>query len=161
MKNLFLFLALATFLVSCSIFSPKPESEPFYCKVNGKAWRPAKREPLSFIYNLKGDWYKKNGRFNILAVHYPALVGFSIKISEIKIGQYQLENDILKSRGFYSPSSEPNRVTLNSTKGILTITKCDETKVSGTFEFNVYDDLTKKEIKITKGQFNDLEYNTF
>jgi hypothetical protein len=147
-------------LSSCQLFEPKPESEKFYCKVNGKAWRPEKAS-YSLASPLSAEWDKKNERFKILAYNYPQYVWLSLKIDSngLKIGEYNLSKDVNLSIGYHAYDySVKNNEVLISKDGNVKITKIENNKVSGTFEFTTYSDTKKKDYKITKGQFNDLIY---
>jgi len=161
MKKLTFALIICLFS-SCQLFEPKPESEKFYCKHNGKAWRPEKNS-TSLGTNLKAEWNKK-GKFNILAYQYPEYVWMLLKVDSggIKIGKYDLSNDITNSVGNYSYDYRVsnNEVTI-SKSGFVNITKVENKQVSGTFEFTTHSNIQNKDYKITKGQFNNLYYSEF
>jgi hypothetical protein len=165
MKYLIKFCSVIIFLNSCQLFSPKPESEAFYCKINGIGWRPEKKTlPTVSANPLRAEWNKK-GRFNIQAYNNVESIGLSVKLEPnvlIKIGEYPLQINFTETSGdyFYNNSLSPSERLL-STKGILKITKLDNNLISGTFEFTCYSEIKKKTYKITKGQFNDLAYFVF
>ena len=137
------------FISSCSIFEPKPESEKFYCKIDGKAWRPEKAS-YSLSPPLSAELDKKNERFKVLAYDYPQYVWLSLKVSSsgLEIGKYDLSKDANLSIGYYSYDySIKNNEVLISKDGNVKITKIENNKVSGTFEFTVYSNVKKKNVK--------------
>jgi len=165
MKNLIKIICGILLLTSCQLFSPRPESEPFYCKINGKGWRPEKKTlPTVSANPLIAEWNKK-GRFNILAYNNEETIGLSIKLEpnvQLKIGQYVFDKiSSGTSADYYYNSYERPSERLISNSGKMEITKIENGKVSGTFEFTCYSDIKKKTYKITKGQFNDLIYSEF
>ncbi len=161
-KLLFAFLIFS--FSSCQLFEPKPESEKFYCKLNGKAWRPEKNG-TSLGTNLKAEWNKK-GLFNIYAYNIPEVIIFSLKVnnSGVEIKNYTLYNQKGNSIGLftYNENASPNdREELISQQGFVNITKVENKQVSGTFEFTTRSNIQNKDYKITKGQFNNLTYSAF
>jgi len=149
-------------LSSCQLFEPKPESEKFYCKINGKAWRPEKAS-YSLGPPLSGEWNKKNGRFVISAYNgvESIFIGIKLNINEpLGIREYELQNNPANGSAatYYYDYTSQTPEKLLSKSGKVVITKNDNRLVSGTFEFTSYSDVKKKDCKITKGQFNDLIY---
>jgi len=157
------FVLLFLSLSSCSLFEPKPESEKFYCKLNGKAWRPEKGS-YSLGTPLKAEWNKK-GRFTIYAFNGKELVLLSVKLNlneSLKIGNYLLGSVISENTGdYYYDQTITNSERLTSKSGILNISKTENNQVSGTFEFTTHSNIQNKDYKITKGQFNNLYYSEF
>ena len=146
---------------SCQLFEPKPESEKFYCKVNGKAWRPEKSS-YSLSSPLSAE-LKTNGLFIISAFNEVESfsIGIKLKANEpLLIQEYELQNNPTNgsSATYYYDFSLPTRDRLLSKSGKVNITKNENRIISGTFEFTTYSDIKKKNFKITKGQFNDLIY---
>ena len=165
MKKL-LFALIFCSLSSCQLFEPKPESEKFYCKLNGKAWRPEKNG-TSLGTNLKAEWNKK-GLFNIYAYGAKELINFSVVVDSkgIQVKEYKLSSIKGKgeSVGFYYYDytiSSQNRDELTSNDGFVNITKIGNNQVSGTFEFTTRSSIQNKNYKITRGQFNNLTYSAF
>jgi Family of unknown function (DUF6252) len=165
MKYLIKFCFIIIILSSCQLFSPKPESEAFYCKINGIGYRPEKKTlPTASANPLIAEWNKK-GRFNILTYNNAESIGLSVKLEPnvlIKIGNYPLQKKFTETSGdyFYNRSLSPSDRLL-SINGNLKITKLENNLISGTFEFTCYSEIKKKTYKITKGQFNDLRYSEF
>jgi hypothetical protein len=158
MKKLTFALIICLFS-SCQLFEPKPESEKFYCKVNGKTWRPEKSS-YSLSSPISAEWDRK-GKFKILAYNYPQYVWLTLKVDSNgpQVNEYKLSKDITLSTGYHSYDySVKNSEVLLSKDGYVRITKVENNKISGTFEFTSYSDIKKKDYKITKGQFNDLIY---
>jgi hypothetical protein len=165
MKKLTFALIIFSFS-SCQLFEPKPESEKFYCKLNGKAWRPEKGS-YSLGTPLKAEWNKK-GRFTIYAYDTKELINFSLIVDSkgIQVKEYKLSSIKGKgeSVGFYYYDytiSSQNRDELTSNDGFVNITKVENKQVSGTFEFTTHSNIQNKDYKITKGQFNNLYYSEF
>jgi hypothetical protein len=157
------FALIVFFLSSCQLFEPKPESEKFYCKVNGKAWRPEKAS-YSLRTPLTAEWFK-NGNFGIAARNENETIVIGIKLginNPLEIKQYELQSQTSGSTGdYYYDTSNPPREKLTSKSGSVWITKFDNSSVSGTFEFTTHSDIKNKDYKITKGQFNNLLYTKY
>lgn len=162
MKKITFALLILT-ISSCSIFEPKPESEKFYCKINGKAWRPEKatftsRPPIT------AEWFK-NGNFGISAYNVNQNITIGIKLGmniPLEIKTYELQNQASGNNGYYYyDTSTLPREQLTSKSGNIKITKIDANSISGTFEFKTYSDIKKKECNITKGQFNNLLFTKY
>ena len=152
-----LFLVFIT--SACQLISPRPLSQKFYCKINGVGWRPDTPGPISFYYPLRAEWNTK-GVFNIYAKFGVQSVDFSLKLKPnepLEAGIYKLGDVRPGYIGGFSPSQNES---LDSKTGNLVITKIEKGMISGTFEFTVYSTVQKKTYKITKGQFNDLRFNT-
>jgi Family of unknown function (DUF6252) len=165
MKYLIKFCFIIIILSSCQLFSPKPESEAFYCKINGKGYRPEKKTlPTASANPLQAEWNKK-GFFNISATNINQFVGLSLKLEPnqpLLTGEYTLSDKIPGNIGdYYYNINISNRERLLSKSGKLNITKIKDNLISGTFEFTCYSEIKKKTYKITKGQFNDLAYFVF
>jgi hypothetical protein len=163
MKRITIFSFLLIFLItnSCTIFEPKPESEKFYCKINGRNWRPEK-QTTTMGTNLSAEW-DKSGIFRILSYNNPEFVWIRVKVDEkgIKVGKYDLKDDSL-NYGLYSPNyTLKDFEKLKSSQGSVTITKVENNYISGIFEFTTILDKNKRDYKIIKGQFNNLIYAEF
>jgi hypothetical protein len=165
MKYLIKFCFIIIILSSCQLFSPKPESEAFYCKINGKGWRP-KSNSYSLGTNLSAEFRKKTNNFNITAFNEAEYL-WLLLITENNILEkktYMLFSETGKSIAYYNSNKSDPLNTINniiSQNGSVTITKIEAKGISGTFEFKTYNDNKKKTYKITKGQFNDLAYIVF
>ena len=161
MKEL-IFVLTIFFISSCSIFEPKPESEKFYCKIDGKAWRP---EKASFTSKppITAEWFK-NGNFGISAynVNQNIIIGIKLGVNiPLEVKTYELQNQTSGNIGNYYDTSILPREQLTSKSGNIKITKIDANSVSGTFEFKTYSDIKKRECNITRGQFNNLLFTKY
>ena len=158
-----LFALIFCSLSSCQLFEPKPESEKFYCKLNGKAWRPEKGS-YSLGTPLKGEWNRK-GRFTIYAFSGKELITLSVKLNlnePLMINKYTLSSIISETTGnYYYDQTVSSAERLTSKNGVLNVTKIGSNQVSGTFEFTTRSNIQNKDYKITKGQFNNLTYSAF
>jgi len=166
MKNLIKIIYAILLLSSCQLFSPRPETEAFYCKINGKGWRPEKKTlPTVSANPLSAEWNKKANGFNILASNGKEYIWLLLKVESqgIELKEYTLFPELGKSVGYFNSNNQSQFILENiiSKSGKVVITKISNNEISGTFEFNTYDNIKKKTYKITKGQFNDLIYSEF
>ena len=158
MKNsiLLYFVVISFGFSSCNWLPPSP-NEPFYCKVNGKKYRPQKTDFVS----LKATWNSKDGSLYISTRNSPQEIGLFIfmKNKELSISDYTLSNDKLATKGLYTPNNgEIPSQNLISTSGNVSITKVEGYNIWGTFEFTCKSTKTGTEYNITKGEFNNLSY---
>lgn len=146
-------------MVSCGIFKYEKPKEIFYCKINGEVFRPegekyiGAKSPMTVRYNpdkkvLTIDCINKS-KYLGLSILIDTLYIFPKKIIFIKgdfflSGIYNPINDTRNSKNFYSEEGE------------FIITSRNEKGINGTFNFICIDPDTKKEYKITDGEFNDL-----
>jgi hypothetical protein len=113
MKYLIKFCSVIIFLNSCQLFSPKPESEAFYCKINGSGYRPEKKTlPVASANPLRAEWNKK-GRFNINADNNVETVNFSLKVEQIGLSIKTYDLDTINSFGNYYYNSSLLAYPLN------------------------------------------------
>jgi Family of unknown function (DUF6252) len=160
MKNILTAIILVFGLSACNWRPPSP-NEPFYCKVNGKNFRPEKdtspiggigADPLSVTYN------PSTGGLAIYARSESKFVGVRIIFPDkvVKVGRYNLTLDKTTSVGLFSKNNnDSNPTDLISETGEVNITKLDNKIISGEFNFVCKN---SKEYKITKGCFNKLTY---
>lgn len=160
MKNIIAVLFLTYCLSSCNWIPPGPNA-PFFCKINGKNFRPEKdTSPIGGIgsdpLNVTVD--EKDGGITIYVRNDPNFIGITL-IPENKIlekGIFKVNN---KHIGIFSPDRTANNVDyIVAQNGNFEITKLGDKKISGTFEFTCKSTKTSKEYKITKGCFNNLTY---
>jgi Family of unknown function (DUF6252) len=160
-KSAFLFITLC--LTACNWLPPSP-NEPFYCKVNGKNFRPEKdTSPVGGIGSdpLRISWDKITGRLFITSRNSPEEISLVIVFpnKDIVIGEFKLENQKGFSSGVIIPDNDkiPNEQIVSSS-GKVIISKIKGYEISGTFEFTCKSLNSGKEYKITKGCFNKLTY---
>ncbi|MFT4805633.1 MAG: hypothetical protein ACI9YE_002855 [Psychroserpens sp.] len=164
MKALILSLILSLSLSSCEWIKSLGPEEPFFCKINGEKFRPQKDDsPIGGWGSkpLNVEWKKEDSLLAIGVRNNPYFVGFNIKFSSkvIEKGDYQLTSNLTKSIGFFTPDRNSGNVKYNvSSTGVFRITKVENLKIWGTFEFVCQDSISKKEYKITEGEFNNLSY---
>ena len=162
MKSKFATLLIIIGLTACNWIPPGP-NDPFCCKINGKKYSPESSSSIATVGSdgLQVTWEEKDGilliRTRNKAKSMLLYLVFEDKI--IKEGRIQLSNDLKKSRIYYTDNNK-NSISsyLISKTGFIDITKKDGYLLTGTFEFDTYDPILKKEIKITKGIFNELSY---
>jgi Family of unknown function (DUF6252) len=161
MKHILLSLILVFGLLACNWRPPSP-NEPFYCKVNGKNFRPEKdNSPIGGIGSdpLRIIWEKNDGTLFINARNSPIEITVFIIFpnKEVKIGSYSLKNEANSSKGVFTPNISANKIEdINAFEGNCIIEKINGNEISGTFEFTCKSLNTGKEYKITKGCFNKL-----
>ncbi len=163
MKNLAVLL-LSLLIFSCDLITPK--NEQFYCKVNGKAYRPKdSSSPVGGVgaATLTVEWDKK-GWFYIRGRQNTEIVSLSIKLdpnSFLQIQEYPLGNSFTNTSGdYYYDYTVNNPERLISIDGKVNISKIEGKYIWGTFEFNTKTSNSGKSFSITKGQFNQLYYTT-
>lgn len=165
MRTTLLTLLLTTILSSCSWFSSLKPKETFYCKVNGKAFRPSKdNSPIGGIGSdpLKVTFDKDKGTFSIIVRDSPDLMAFFLTLSpneSLKVQEINLTSNVNASKSYYTLDyAEANKEQMISQNGKFSFTKIDGYNLSGTFEFTCKSAKTGIEYKITDGQFNDISY---
>ncbi len=164
MKKLAVFLILLSFY-SCGEPPPQP-NEPFYCKIDGKRFRPDNGGDI-FFEALLAQRDENNNIFDITVYSEErGWVGLFLKFKNIHT-EFKEKNYVMNDefKGHYStPNKTVNGVSSSTTyesylqSGFITFSKIDTVKqrVSGTFEFKAKDKKSEKTISITKGQFNDV-----
>lgn len=168
MKRFVATLSLFFLFSSCEIFTPKPESESFYCKIDGKAFRPDNGGDIFFEALLAKRSVENNLFYFIVYSEPKGWIGISAKFENIK-SDFSEKTYVMNEefRGHYStPEKTVNGNSYSETyesyptSGYITFTKIDTLKreVSGTFEFKAKDKKTDKIISVTKGQFNDVYF---
>ena len=163
MKKLVVFLLLTFCLNACNSLPPSP-NEPFFCKINGKNFRPEKdSSPIGGIGSdpLRITYQENDGTLFINARNSPkettVFIVFPNKL--VKTGKFELKNDINSSKGVLSLQNDDGPVeNINASIGSCIITTIENKKITGTFEFTCKSIKSGKEYKITKGCFNNLEY---
>ena len=167
MKKIAVFFILLTSvgLPSCTWFSSLKPKETFYCKVDGKAFRPDKdKSPIGGIGSdpLKVSFDKEKGFFSIIVRNSPNSISIYLKLipkEDLNIQKVDLTSDINGTKAFYTIDyAEANKEQLISQSGKFSFTKIDGYNLSGTFEFTCKSAKTGIEYKITDGQFNDISY---
>jgi hypothetical protein len=148
--------------MSCDKNAPG-KNETFFCQINGKAFRPDKdTHPIGGIGTnpINVYWYPDKKSFGVLAVNLPISVGFNIHYSGSNPtkGEYILSKDFAENVGLFTPNNDDiNPEDLNSISGKLIVSEFGNNRISGTFEFTCKSkDGTL--YKITKGQFNNVEF---
>ena len=159
MKHLLSYFLIILVFSSCQLFNPKPETEDFFCRINGKAFRP---EPKAYSLpsQLTCELSKKNGRFIINAINGDKYIMLLLQIEPNtfpKVGSYLFSNDIKNNHSIFYYEYQDLTKKAISKKGTFIITKVEGYTISGTFEFEAYSEVNKKTYKIKYGQFNDLE----
>jgi hypothetical protein len=158
MKRITAFFLFGVLIISNSCQLPPSPNEPFYCKINGKAFRPGKDtspfggigvSPLRYSKEFDLGWYY------IIASNSPREVSLSIKLNPNEViheGEYILGNDLKQSTGnFYENANQSNAIRLVSSTGKLTITRLKNSRLSGAFEFKTKNK-AGTEFLITNGQ---------
>lgn len=173
MKEIFKILLISTIICSCQLFGPKPESESFYCKIDGKAYRPISKGRYSLSYlEITSGLNARNNSFYISTsrdTRSGNSESFSLslkfeKLEDFRPQKYSISSEITGQFTSKLISFEgreiKERFTSTVGSGYLEFTKIDtlKRKVSGVFEFKAKSNYSDKSIKITNGQFNDLSY---
>jgi hypothetical protein len=165
MKKIIRLMILTVSFISNSCQLPPSPNEPFYCKINGKIFRPEKdNSPFGGIgvSPLRINWEKGEGWFYLDAKNGNNYVSFSIKLpasEEMKEMEFNLTPTDTKINAVYSNNiRQSNSTYLKSISGNFKITKASTNKISGTFEFKTIDK-SNKEYIISNGQFNSLSYH--
>jgi hypothetical protein len=156
----FLFIILG--LTSCNWIPPSP-NEPFFCKINGKNFRPEKdSSPIGGIGSdpLNVTFDPAKGSLAIYVRNNSKFVGLRLIFSDkiVKVGEIKLSSDKNASLGLFSPDYNAGAIDIYSLTGVVNITKIENKEISGTFEFTCKSQFPEKEYKITKGCFNKLTY---
>jgi hypothetical protein len=167
MKHLLSYFLLIFIFTSCQLFLPKPESEDFYCTIDGKAFRPdndgdiffedllAQLNENSKIFYISA--YGKEGKTLTIKNKFADLKEFKVKRYYINTEfNVSYSGDKIKING--NAINEDFEPFLNS--GFVEFTKIDTVRqlVSGTFEFKLKSIQTDKTVNIKNGQFNDVFY---
>lgn len=163
MKTQILFLTLIFSLISCKMFNPKPESEDFFCRINGKAFRP---EPKSYSLppQLTSELSKNDGRFIIRAINGAKSIKLFLQLEPNtfpNVGSYSFSNDTKNNHSIYYYEYSDLTKKAISKNGTLEITKIEGNTISGTFVFEAYSEQNKKTYNIKYGQFNDLDFSYY
>jgi Family of unknown function (DUF6252) len=163
MKHLTFIAFVLLICCSCKRFEPKPESEKFYCKINGDKFCPSTSTSSATLgsNSLQINWNEQNGTMSIRAKNNPIELFFILIFPDknVKIGKIYLKKDNTSSKVYLIPNSDSSSPKdLIAEEGILEITKKDGFLISGTFEFNVKDPITNFVYTVNKGQFNKLSY---
>lgn len=158
---LFLILISLSFL-SCEE-APQP-NEPFYCKINGKRWRPNSGTAL-YGTKLYAELTNSKTIFSIIARDFQTGERIFIVIrdvNKISSGIYKLSDLASKTYIGYTPNyyaEKPEEFYSYDNKGEIEILFSNG-RVSGTFDSDVKSESTGRTKRITKGQFN-LSYNEY
>ncbi len=165
MKKLTLCFMFA--LYACGEPPPSP-NEPFYCKIDGKKFRPDNGGDI-FFQALLAQKDKQNNIFDITVYSEgKGWIGIFLKFkniqTEFKEKTYIMGEEV---KGHYStPEKTINGVSSSTTyesysqSGYIIFSKIDTLKqeVSGTFEFKAKDKISGDIISVTNGQFNNVFY---
>ena len=173
MKHLLSYFLIILIFPSCQLFVPKPESEKFYCKIAGFAYRPLSKGFYSLsYYNITSGLNRKNNSFYIStsrSMRSGNSESFNLdlkfeKLEDFRPKKYSMSSNITGQFSgkliSYEGKEIKDRFTSINSSGYLEFTKIDTVRrtVSGLFEFKAKSKYTDKRIKITNGQFNDLSY---
>lgn len=155
MKFVKYFIIVGVFLLSImlsqcdktdSILSAKMEA-----KIDNTEWKSITR-----VTNLIDD------KFTITGTSVSGEI-ISITVFGKTTGTYELKADFtsIEFAAFYKPDVSSTTENYVASSGIVEITEIDSenNKISGTFHFDAYKNLTEK-ISITDGSFDDLKYVT-
>lgn len=161
MKSLIVFVSILV-LSSCNLFVPSPNEE-FYCKINGKKFRPSKSSSSSTLSsdNFQVSWDENEGGLSIRARNNPNGIYIILVFEDknIKIGRYALSKELTKSKAYYTPNRNSSSPTdCISKDGFIEITKKDGYLLSGKFEFNAEHPNSGVIYNITNGEFNKISY---
>jgi hypothetical protein len=155
-------LSVSFIITSCQL--PPSPNEPFYCKINGKIFRPEKdSSPFGGVgvSPLKIELDKKYNWIYISATRNQDYVSLKIKLdanNSIEKGEYILKEDLTDTHITYSTNiKQSNSDYLQSNSGKLIITQVKNSQIWGTFEFKTKNK-AGTEFLITNGQFNALRY---
>jgi hypothetical protein len=164
MKALTLSLILSLSLSSCEWIKSLGPEEKFFCKINGEKFRPDKdNSPIGGWGSnpIRIEFDKENGWLAIFVRNIPNSISIITQIPKedgLLEKEYLLSNDLTKSKAYYNLNfAEENFKELISESGKFTITKIEGYNIWGTFEFVCRDSITKKDYKITEGEFNNLK----
>jgi hypothetical protein len=166
MKNLAVFFVLLS-ISSCGEPPPKP-NEPFYCKVDGKRYRPDNGGDAFFQALLAKKSVQNNLFYITVYSENNGELGITAKFKDIK-SEFKEKKYIINEEfkaDFSTPYKTVNGIGSQKTYesfsngGYVTFSKIDSLRqrVSGTFEFKAKDKNSDKIIIVSKGQFNDLFY---
>lgn len=162
MRAKFFFLVILLGIISCE---PPPESnEPFYCKINGKRWRPNSGTAL-YGTKLYAELTNNKTIFSIIAKDFQTGDRIFIVVkdmSKVSSGIYKLSDLASKVYIDYTPNyyaEKPEEFYSYDNKGEIEIFFSNG-RVSGIFSADIKSEVTGKTKKITNGQFN-LSYNEY
>jgi hypothetical protein len=157
-KIAFLLFVICIAFSSCGKKQESVENKPgIFCEVDGRSWTG---DTISYIM-------KQSNEFDIVAVYGKLGTGtfesFPIYIrSELKVGDFIITKETAENCATFTSTltkkdkkSETDEDVFMSTDGKLTVTKFDESSVTGTFNINfISRDQPYKNLKITNGKFN-------
>jgi hypothetical protein len=163
MKQIAYFLLAALLFTACEP-GPKP-NEPFYCKIDGKKFRPDNGGD-TFLEPLLAERDGENNNFYIIVIgkngrglsfgrKFPSLKEFTPK-------RYDVNDEFRANHSgdYVITNGRNNREEFEAfeNSGYIEFTKVDTVsqRVSGTFEFKVKSKLTGKVIDVKDGCFNDV-----
>jgi hypothetical protein len=103
MKYLMCLILNLTIISSCQLSEPKPESEKFYCKINGDKFCPFKSSSSATLgsNSLQLIWDEKDGSLYFRARNNPKSLRLIIffKGKNVTVGKISLGNNVLDSKG--------------------------------------------------------------
>jgi hypothetical protein len=167
MKNtsiLIIFFIASLFGFSCRKNNPGP-NESFYCKIDGKAFRPDNDGDI-FFEPLLAQWDLKNKMFYFIVYgndsHSISISSKFQKNEDFGLKKYNVNREFIANYNgdliLINGSNVHEKFQSFEDSGFIEFSKIDTTKrrVSGTFEFKLKNE--RKTVSITKGQFNDVFY---
>ena len=168
MKTALKITLFSIIISSCQLFVPKPQSERFYCKIDGKSFRPDNGGDVFFEPLLAQ--YNENSNVFYISVHTKDETSINIgtkfkNFKDFREKKYLVSEEF--NATYFGKYIEINgNTTVNErfetylNSGYIEFTKIDTLKqiVSGVFEFKVKSVETDKIINIKNGQFNDVFY---
>jgi hypothetical protein len=174
MKNLLPCLAALLLLATCTKPDPLPPvtevgAHTFGCYIDGRPFVPSPTKgvlnaypPIEYGFkDLRGGRY-----FNIMATANGGQGFFFLVKDATKVGQYKVNFDAQPfTNDFYTPgyiqyfAPGAGYVTTPTHVGWVNLTRCDTINwiISGTFELQAFNPITKQTVNITDGRF-DLNY---
>lgn len=149
---------------------PKPTTEgrnTFGCKINGKAWEPAGLQgETPPVWPIEITFFQVSAdTFDIFIYTSKAGTNEHVQLTLPKAvkGHNVLKNSVGEAFGVYYDNNFLHSFTFNPGSGDVNFTRIDPVNgiVSGTFEFEVRESISKRIIKITEGRFDiDIKKST-
>ncbi|MEX0967374.1 MAG: DUF6252 family protein [Bacteroidia bacterium] len=157
MKNLLLSLLLFTGLITaCAKPELKPNIHGFKCYVNGTLWEPSKQgDMFADIVRAK----LSDSVFGISADNSPERLHLNVRNPHgIVEGEYFISGSESRTNfAIYDDNLSIDRyITDTHHTGTLVITKIDRSSriISGTFEFEAWNETRQKVVRVSKGEFH-------
>lgn len=160
LKNALAALLILSVLAGCKKDSDNPDpAQDVYVKaqIDGQSFSiggvpgPGSTTGGSAIFS------KDENKLFVYGTGTATLLAITVQDFPKKTGTYALGDANLKSVGSYTDNSNPQNpiiyLTQNARTGSVVVTSFDGKTLTGTFNYTVYSNTLKKEVKVTNGEF--------